>query len=188
MGKYSRQQVMDVISSVMDKVEGANAEPLNHIYQELSVLAKTIDAMHAEIMATQSHHVSGTHVPTATDELDAVIGATEQASATIMDSAEALQAFADGSDAATKAAIYNETTKIFEACSFQDITGQRITKVVKTLKEIENAVDDLLNLFEDTDTASKSELVDTRDEDEKMKNGPQLEGKGVSQDDIDKLF
>lgn len=188
MGKYSREQVMDVISSVMGKVEGAQVEPLSHIREELSVLAQTIDDMHAEITATQSHHVSGTHVPTATDELDAVVGATETASATIMDCAEALQAIGENTDEATKTAIYSETTKIFEACSFQDITGQRISKVVKTLKDIEGAVDDLLNLFGDDDAKPKVELVDVRDEDEQLKNGPQLEGKGVSQDDIDKLF
>ena len=187
MSNYSRDQVMDVISSVMGKVGTDQSQPLSHIQSELESLAKTIDDMHAEIMASQTHHVSGTHVPTATDELDAVIGATEEASATIMDSCEVIQGIA--SDCGDKgSAIVNETNKIFEACSFQDITGQRISKVVKTLKDIETSVDDLLNLFGHVDKSDVGELADNRDEDEKLKNGPQMAGQGVSQDDIDKLL
>jgi chemotaxis protein CheZ len=78
--------------------------------------------------------------------------------------------------------------KIFEACSFQDITGQRISKVVGTLREIEGAVDKLLNLFGPGDADPLPEMEDTRSEDEQLLNGPQLDGQGVSQDDIDKLL
>lgn len=186
--KYSREQVMEVITSVMTKVESEQVQPLEHIRNELALLAKTIEDMHAEILATRSHDVSGVHIPTATDELDAVVGATEQASAKIMDSAEMIQTLAEKADETLKAAMMDETTKIFEACSFQDITGQRITKVVKTLRQIEGSVDNLLQLFGAEKPAHIQPLEDTRSDDEKLKNGPQLEGKGVSQDDIDKLF
>lgn len=189
MSNYSRDQVINVISSLMGKVKSEQTQPFDVIHQELSALAKTIDDMHSEIIATRSHDVGGKHIPTATDELDAVIGATEQASATIMDSCEAIQGMADGVDDATKTKIYDETTKIFEACSFQDITGQRISKVVKTLRDIEVAVDDLLQLFGQPDAVNESsEQADSRTEDEKLLNGPQLQGKGVSQDEIDKLL
>jgi chemotaxis protein CheZ len=187
MSKYSREQVMDTISSVMSKVEGEQAESLRHVRDELTALAKTIEDMHAEILATRSHDVSDVHIPTATDELDAVVGATEKASAKIMDSAEVIQGLAEKTDEATQKALMDETTKIFEACSFQDITGQRITKVVKTLRDIEGSVEKLLHLFGGKPVDFQP-AEDTRDEDEKLKNAPQLEGQGVSQDDIDKLF
>jgi len=104
-----------------------------------------------------------------------------------MDSCEAIQGLAsDCGD--TGNTIIDETNKIFEACSFQDITGQRISKVVKTLKDIETSVDDLLNLFGPVDKSKVGELTDDRDDDEKLKNGPQMAGQGVSQDDIDKLL
>ena len=188
MNNYSRDQVMDVISSIMGKMTTSQVQPLDHIHSELSGLAKTIDDLHADILASRGYDVGDKHIPKATDELDAVIGATENASATIMDSCEAIQAIVENSDDATKSGVFEETTRIFEACSFQDITGQRISKVIKTLKDIEATVDNLLNLFSPVNENEKTEATDDRTEDEKLLNGPQLNGQGVSQDDIDKLL
>jgi len=189
MNNYNRDQVMNVISSVMGKINSSQGEPLEHIRSELSGLAKTIDDMHKDILSSRGHDISDKHVPTATDELDAVVGATEEATASIMDSCDAIQAIVENVEKDTRASVFDETTKIFEACSFQDITGQRIAKVIKTLKDIELTVDNLLNLFgpEEGDI-SKPEAIDNRTEDEKLLNGPQLNGQGVSQDDIDKLL
>jgi chemotaxis protein CheZ len=187
-GHYSHEEVSKAITSLMEKADCSQLEPLNHIKDELASLSKIIDDMHAEIRATRSHDVSGKFIPTATDELDAVIGATEEASATIMDSCEAIQAVAEDIDEVKAAEINAETIKIFEACSFQDITGQRISKVVKTLKDIEVTVDRLLQLFGTDKSVDLPEPEDERSEDEKLKNGPQLNGQGVSQDDIDKLL
>lgn len=188
MSGYSRDQVKQVLSSVMGKMQSEKPLPVNLIYDELAALAKSIDDLHADIAATKGHHVGGTYVPTATDELDAVIGSTEEASADIMDACEAIQGIA--AEFGDKGAeIVSHTNKIFEACSFQDITGQRITKVVKTLKDIENTVDDLLNLFGPSGkTHQANDIEDNRAEDEKLMNGPQLVGQGVTQDDIDKLL
>ena len=172
----------------MGKVENTQTLPMRHIHDELSALAKAIDTMYSDILATRSHDVGDKHIPSATDELDAIIGATEDASATIMDACDAIQDIANGVNEEEKQKIYDETTKIFEACSFQDITGQRISKVVKTLREIEESVDKLLCLFGPADRQKIPEKIDTRSEDEKLLNGPQLDGAGVSQDDIDKLL
>lgn len=187
MGNYSREQVMEVIASVMKKAGSTQNQPLQHIHSELEALAETIESMHQDILATRSQDVTDKHIPTATDELDAVVGATEEASATIMDSCESIQEIMKDTDEATREAVIAETTKIFEACAFQDITGQRISKVVKTLKDIEASVNRLLELFGHAD-AKLPEAEDSRNEDEKLKNGPQLAGEGVTQDEIDKLL
>ena len=145
--------------------------------------------MHADIIASQGHDVSDKHIPSATDELDAVVGATEDASAQIMDATEAIQGCAGKvADENVKNEILAHSTKIFEACSFQDITGQRISKVIKTLHDIEMAVDKLLNLFDPVAQSERLVAEDNRNEDDKLKNGPQLAGEGVTQDDIDKLL
>ena len=189
MAEYNRDQVMKVISSVMEKAGSNQAQPMNHIRAELEGLADTIDKMHQDILATRPHDVGGKHIPSATDELDAVIGATEDASATIMDSCEIIQSIAGTvSNEDAKSGIIDQTNKIFEACSFQDITGQRISKVVKTLRTIEDSVDGLLKLFGPVEASALPKDVDTRTEDEKLMEGPQLAGQGVSQDEIDKLL
>ena len=91
-------------------------------------------------------------------------------------------------------AITNEVMKIFEACSFQDITGQRITNVVKTLKEIEGKVSKIIAIIAsripgigDADTSSVEDTKSVNEEDNLL-NGPQLPDKAISQDDIDKIL
>ena len=78
-------------------------------------------------------------------------------------------------------------SKIFEACAFQDLTGQRIGSVIQTLDLVDSHLESLLELlgpdFEEVDDEE-----DDREGDDMLLNGPALEGEGISQDDIDKLF
>jgi chemotaxis protein CheZ len=77
----------------------------------------------------------------------------------------------------------------FEACSVQDITGQRISKVVKSVTYVEDWVNALIEVW-GKDEIDKIEFKPDKKktEDEKLLHGPALEGEGISQDDIDKLF
>ncbi len=86
-------------------------------------------------------------------------------------------------------AIQSGVTKVYEACSFQDLTGQRISKIVKSLREIENKVTAILEVLGDKmgDVETRS-AGDTRTGDAALMNGPQLPGQAISQDDIDKLL
>jgi len=185
-GKYSREQVVQVISSVMGSVQPVS-QP-EYIHAELSRLAETIDSMHADILATRSYDVADKHIPTATDELDAIVGATAKASASIMDACENIQSIVETADQEVQDAIMAETTNIFEACSFQDITGQRITKVITTLSAIEETVNNLIGLFGHAKDTEKAEEIDERTEDERLLNGPQMDNQAISQEEIDRLL
>ena len=84
-----------------------------------------------------------------------------------------------------------QVMQIFEACSFQDITGQRISKVVETLQLIEARVQRLTSAIGiETEADSDGEELDAAEARRKalMLNGPQLDGEGVNQDDVDALF
>lgn len=187
-GTYNKEQMQKVIFSVMEKTKNVQTKSMRTFYAELKTLSDTIDKLHSDIVASKSSAVGGHHVPSATDELDAVVGATEQASATIMDACDTIQGALEGvENQEAKDQINAQVMNIFEACSFQDITGQRITKVVKTLREIEDSVEGLLKLVGEPDSETGG-YVDNRDEDEKLMNGPQLDGQGMSQEDIDKLL
>ena len=78
---------------------------------------------------------------------------------------------------------------VFEACSFQDFTGQRISKVMKSVTYMEDRVNALIEVW-DKDEIDKIEVKPDKEktEDEKLLHGPALEGEGISQDEIDKLF
>ena len=106
-----------------------------------------------------------------------------------MEAAEEMMA-GDSSEAdAYKATVDSACMWIFEACSFQYITGQRIGKVVGTLTYIEDRISGLLGAH--GVTAEEEAAVNDEDEvsgDEALLNGPQLAGAGNDRDDIDAMF
>ena len=99
---------------------------------------------------------------------------------------------ADSRDpAAYKARIEEQMMIIFEACSFQDITGQRISKVVETLQLIDERVSRFAKAISAKDSSDHSnEAERVRDERKQrlLLNGPQLGGPETSQSEVDAMF
>ena len=128
------------------------------------------------------------------DELEEIVLETARAANEIMNAAESVERVAEGTDAKTREALQAAATQIYEASSFQDITGQRITKVVKALKHIESKVDALVSAFGDEIAKYKSTHptpeTKTQDpmSDKALLNGPQLPDNAGKQDDIDALL
>lgn len=161
---------------------------------EIESMAQYIVSAKSEITAMMPAEADGTthNINRATMELDEVVKATEAATNTIMDAADAIQGFAGGlADKAAGQSIVDETMKIYDACSFQDITGQRINKVLRTIEEIEARVFKLISLFGGhlpEGYAPKELPKRVERPDEALMEGPQLAGEKPSQDDIDALF
>lgn len=137
------------------------------------------------------------HFVRMSDELDAIVAATEGATNAIMENVEQMEDLLAGvrdrvQDPEVLSlldAIPEKTGAIFEACAFQDITGQRITKVVNSMQFVETRVNALINMWGAAElTKVQTEPFDTREGDKRLLNGPQLTGKGVSQSDVDALF
>lgn len=96
----------------------------------------------------------------------------------------------DGVAAETCDEIENRVIDIFTACSFQDITGQRTTKVVNVLRYLEQRVNTMIEIWgvDDVDpSTAPSEDPDARP-DSHLLDGPQMDGEGSSQDDIDRIL
>jgi chemotaxis protein CheZ len=89
--------------------------------------------------------------------------------------------------AAYKADVDAAMMRIFEACSFQDLTGQRVTKVISTLRHIEDRVTKFADALGVKDSAQAESAEDARKR-ELLLNGPAANGPATSQDDIDALF
>jgi len=161
------------------------------VYGELREIAGYIESMRMTIGMLQVNELKNSRIPSAGQELGAIVKSTEQATNTIMECAEALMA-ADASDpAAYKALVDEKMLIIFEACSFQDITGQRIAKVVETLQHIESRVARFAEVMHEKDLEGfLNDRERQRNERKKklMLNGPQLEGQGIAQTDVDQLF
>ena len=186
---YEKDQVVKIINSVISKVEQAGEVSRDTIFKELSDLQKVIEEARSEIGAARPSDIKEKHIPTATDELDAVVEATAEATGTIMDCCDVIQEKAGAVGGENGDAIGNEVIKIYEACSFQDITGQRITKVETTLKTIEEKVGKLVDILASRMPVEEGEdQGDTRTGDEALLNGPAMPDKAITQDDIDKLL
>jgi chemotaxis protein CheZ len=133
-------------------------------------------------------------------ELDAVVAGTEKATESILSAAEfiddhAMQLAAHVKterDRALAAEIQEQVVLIFEACNFQDLTGQRITKVVSTLNFVENRIDRMIEIWGGIEQFNgiEPDRPAPATGDKALLNGPALDtdvGR-ASQDDIDALF
>lgn len=185
-------KIAEVVRAVLDTVTGDISSHDLKLYRELESLAEYIHAAKAEIAALRPGDIKNQFIASATDELDAIVGATEAATNEIMDSAERLENLATLMEPEIAERMTEITTRIFEACTFQDITGQRITKVVKMLKEIEARVETLVKAFgqemESSPPAAGQETEKAPATDEDLLNGPQLPTAAADQAEIDRLL
>lgn len=136
---------------------------------------------------------------TASSALGIIVEATEEATNRILDATEAIQAIAGSLDGDTSQKIMDQTMEIFEACNFQDLTGQRVSNVISTLEFIEEHLQNLTGLLGYGESigaqsprakkakSSGPKAIEDITDDELM-NGPQNPDEAPSQDEIDDLF
>lgn len=156
-------------------------------YQEFMELNNYLHQARSDIAAMRSDTIKGRHIATATDELDAVVEASEQATQIILHAAEQIEAAAQQAGREVESLVVPSVTKIYEACNFQDITGQRINKVVKTLKHIEQELESLMGLFQNG-APTHVPLTAVAPSKGDLLNGPQLPSTATGQDEIDKIL
>jgi chemotaxis protein CheZ len=167
----------DPIASRMLSLRGDLNATVSALMSELEALGRIITDARAEVSALRVDDGDSVEIPAATDELAAIVSHTAQATHEILDSCESLEKVAAQLDAAQAATLETAITRIYEACSFQDITGQRIAKVVAALQAIERRI-----------ARAKLGIAAPEPEPEPLMNGPQLPGAGISQSAIDALF
>jgi chemotaxis protein CheZ len=184
------EMVAEVVRSVLASMRGDLMSKEVSLLAEVEELGRTISAAKAEIAELRVDDITASHIPFATDELDAIIAHTASATNAILASCETLDAVGAAVGEELAAKLTDATTRIYEACSFQDITGQRITKVVGTLKTIEIKVASIIAAF----GQHGSEMVTvlprdiTPEGEAALLNGPQLPTAAMDQSDIDRLL
>jgi chemotaxis protein CheZ len=173
----------------------------------LRQLKDETDSIHRAIARTKEEiaalHVGGINNPDggrATRELDAVAGGAEHAIQQILAAAEDIDEAANTLSAAIKNAqeralaqdIRDQVVHIFEACNFQDLAGQRISKVLATLKFIDDRITRMMDIWGGIDAFKDltAAAIAARTPEPVLLNGPKLEGDSghASQDEIDQLF
>ncbi|MCH8924545.1 MAG: protein phosphatase CheZ [Proteobacteria bacterium] len=190
------KDILEVVESVMASISGDHASLNHRLHADIEALANYINAAKAEISDIEADKINTEYLPEASDQLSAIVGATEQATNDIFEAIESIEALAAKMDSKTAKRVTGAVTRVYEACSFQDITGQRITKVVTALQNVETKVQALLQAFGEESGAEGREAAPLTSvdgaapasSDEHLMTGPQMPGEGNSQDDIDALL
>ncbi len=170
---------------------------MHQLKQEFDALWRYIQRVRQEIAAIDRPADEDYHFDSTGDQLEAIVKATEEATNTIMEAMESnedaigklREKISDPDQVALLDQIAANGNEVFNACSFQDITGQRVNKVVKSITYVEERVNALVNLWGKEQLAEVEVPVDReKTPDGQFLSGPQLAGNGLSQDDIDNLF
>jgi chemotaxis protein CheZ len=194
MPSYTKDEIQEVVTEMISSMEGDLSEMNLKLYAEVESLARYIVTAKSEIAALRPDEITNDHIASATDELDAIVGSTEEATNGILQAMEALESLTGEMDPAMAEKVTDAVTQVYESCNFQDITGQRITKVVRALKHIESKVDALVGAFGEDIAKYKSAhpkaepAANDPMTDAALLNGPQLPDNASKQDDIDALL
>ena len=191
------QPTQELGEKALEQLRREQAEAMK-IKAEMDLIYEAINRTKREIATLHVSGCNGQELSRVTNELDAVVlgteGATEQilaAAESIDDRAGVLAAKLKGDDQGLANDIQEHIVQIFEACNFQDLTGQRITKVVGTLRFVEERIIKMMEIWGGVESFKEIEVeLEHRMGDQALLNGPALETDGgiASQDDIDALF
>lgn len=188
------------VSRQMIDAYRAEMQEAMKLKSELDQIWQAIDKTKHEIATLHVTGFKGKEMSRVTHELDAIVDGTEQATEGILAAAEgidqlAAQLFAKLKNAQDRGAvddIQQRIVTIFEHCNFQDLTGQRITKVVNTLKFIEERIVRMMDIWGGLESFKDIpvDTIEAAEGDAALLNGPKIEGEGghATQDDIDALF
>ena len=174
----------DYLDRVIRELRALKAPQKDTLVGVLQYLSDHIRATRAEIGAIRGGGSGDQLFGSTADELEEIVTETARAANRIMDAAEAIEGVAGKVDPASATALTDAVTQIYEASSFQDITGQRITKVVRALQSMESKLQALAGAFGRAEFTPPAPA----EGDAALLNGPQLAQSASSQDDIDALF
>jgi chemotaxis protein CheZ len=183
-----------------DNIGQSQISQAHELKGELDLIHEAIRRTKQDIGGFDGSDFFGPQMARVGRELDAVVSGTEQATEKILKSAEDIDQIANSMSSLLKGDyarglaqdVRDHVVKIFEACNFQDLTGQRIGKVLSTLKFIEEHIDRMQDIWRDIERVVPAPLAAPRDVggESKLLNGPKLDGDSghASQADIDAIF
>lgn len=209
MSPAERKEILAELKALHDLIERRGPKPGVDVEvcgaDELRRLKSDTDAIHHAINRTKQEvaalHANAFGPPPArvTRELDAVVESAERATEQILGAAEDIEDAANTLSASLKREqekslaldIQDNVLRIFEACNFQDLTGQRIAKVLTTLKFVEDRIAHMIEIWGGIDAFKTYAAAAAADRDRNaMLHGPKLDDDEghVSQDDVDAMF
>jgi len=118
-------EVITIVESVIESIEGDLSAVGLKVYADIEALARYINTARAEIAELRPDDINSEHIPAATDELTAIVGATEQATHTIFEAVEGIEALTEKMSPEVAEQVSSAVTSIFEACTRSLFPGRR---------------------------------------------------------------
>jgi chemotaxis regulatin CheY-phosphate phosphatase CheZ len=190
--RRNRHSDTKVVLSAIERIEAmirgdSVATPSERLRNELADMAKAIARTKSEIAAIKPEAEQPGKILEASEELDSIVHATEKATSNILAAAEQVQEIAwTVREQDFAAPICDQldalATDIYTACSFQDLTGQRIQKVIHAMRYLEERIDTMINIWDDGASAEARSTPAT--EAKPAATAPQAAHHDVAQDDL----
>ncbi len=170
--RRNRHADTDGILVAMQRIEGAiiqqrETSEMDKFRLDVLEMSRAIARTRDEIAAIKPADGTGGRLTEATDELDSIVAATETATSDILAAAEKVQEAAwtlreNGAQVETCEALDQLATGIYTSCSFQDLTSQRIRRVMATIEFLEKRVNAMADIWlsGDEDKAAHTPEVD----------------------------
>lgn len=191
-GQVDVGDIAGVVSGLMQSYKSDSPIFGQDLSHDLRDLMRYVEIAKSEIAELQPQSMSKRDIPEASLELSAVVATTETAAGVMMDVAEEIQTLVDEGNDHLADRVTDLATRIYEASSFQDLTGQRVTKVMRVLNHLEVKLAALAAAVGDTHVDERAEIQFAEDglvlNEEALIHGPQLPEIANSQDDIDALL
>jgi chemotaxis protein CheZ len=190
----SRPRVEQPIAAQASSVEATAKD----VRVEIAQMVRAIGRAKEEIAAIKHPLAPNDPMEAASNELDAIVQATETATNTILDANESIEraiheiAVTHHEDKLVMAMtdeIAANVIATLEACNFQDLTGQRITKVINTIRFVEDRILAMIAIWgveAFADLPVEDEML--QDREDMVRIGSKEPNLGISQKDIDALF
>ena len=188
-----RRMIQEIMPQMGQSPRASAVEHVRILRKELQEISAHIMQTRDEISALRPDQEGNSRIYLATSELDSIVSTTERATYDILNGVERIQAAAQKLPESPEATaivkeINSQATEIMTACSFQDLTGQRITKVVNALRYIETRINAMIGIWGIEEGAKKEDARSSEDKrpDAHLLNGPQNDA--ADQSEIDSLF
>jgi chemotaxis protein CheZ len=193
-------QALRALIAPLGPADGGTMERARAHIAEAHACRAELDLIHAAVKRSADDTLAHDDAQTARAirELQAIVAGAEQATQSILQSAEEIEQTADQLIAAARSehdkavarGIRERVVRIVEACHFQDLTGQRVANVMAVLGAIEERVARLRTIWRGLERFDQALFGKADEPDRRYLNGPKLPGdRGHStQDDVDGFF
>ncbi|WP_244538748.1 hypothetical protein [Methylobacterium sp. ap11] len=164
LGEFARRNrhadtdvLLQAIGRIETVVTAERGPPgMERLRFDLIEMAKAISRTKSEIAAIHTPDHDQSQLGAASEALDGIVRTTERATSDILQAAEEVQEVAwtlreTGAESGVCDRLDHNATQIYTACSFQDLTAQRTSRIVNTLRYLEQRLIAMIEIWASED-------------------------------------